>query len=52
MKFAQALVTFVKALTTCSTPTEIAKCRYKEMSEASKGQASFEWIQETDERRE
>jgi hypothetical protein len=40
----------VKAFIACSTPTEIAKRLYKEMSEANQGQASFELIQETDER--
>jgi hypothetical protein len=33
---AQASVSFVKTFTTCSTPTEIAKSRYKKMSEATK----------------
>ena len=47
--WAQAVVTLTKSFTTRSTATEIQKYRYKEMSEAIQRQASFEWIQETDE---
>jgi len=47
--WAQAAVTLTKSFTTRSTATEIQKYRYKEMSETIQRQASFEWIQETDE---
>lgn len=47
--WAQAVVTLTKSFTRRSTATKIQKYRYKEMSEAIQQQASFEWIQETDE---
>jgi hypothetical protein len=48
-KLAQTAVTLTKPFTTRSTRTEIQKYRYEEMSQAIQWQASFEWIQETDE---